>query len=633
MKRLNQFYIVQKVENAKKNVMVKTNGTSYFSIPLSLSMKKSLFEKFNLDFSNKDSVPMRWIKGDILPHKDKGTKTFHKTHLVYLNDNPGKFIVDGSSYPINKGIGYIFDEGLYHETVETGDEPRLLMGPMSEEGFSVGGPTTINADGQTDIIYFKDFGSGSIAYKINDGSYLGISLPVSITNTNTSYTLKVLFENDLLFYGDIWYFICGSSNIQFGSESLNSDGSRPTITIDSATNYPGLIQNGTSFSDGNNDIYVYNLIVTTTGGSTLQSDGGWLGQSYFGKSKVNNYFINCSSDGPIIDAGGGIVGGYSGNGGVMKIIGCSSSGASSTYSGGIIGFWAGQNSGNVTCESCWSTGLIGTNSGGIFGQECGFSGGVVLASNCYSTGSIGINAGGIFGYLTANSGQATAQNCYSLGNINTDGGGIIGGLAAQTSGTCIVTNCYSNGTVTTSGTGIYGSSKQVGATESNCYSSNGSWSSSIANTNLTGVPTSVVGTTWVATVTNQPYELLNMGYTPYSINNISTTSTPSLNRSSSSSVKKGQSSTSGIISGLSYEILQKSGGGSSITINSTTGAISTTSSTSVGTYTLYVRNTGSYYITTYTLTVQKSSSKKKNKRPITLINNNTGLTITVYCNK
>ena len=33
---------------------------------------------------------------------------------------------------------------------------------MSEEGFSVGGPTTINADGQTDIIYFKDFGSDEV---------------------------------------------------------------------------------------------------------------------------------------------------------------------------------------------------------------------------------------------------------------------------------------------------------------------------------------------------------------------------------------------------------------------------------------------------------------------------------------
>jgi hypothetical protein len=54
--------------------------------------------------------------------------------------------------------------------------------------------------------------------------------------------------------------------------------------------------------------------------------------------------------------------------------------------------------------------------------------------------------------------------------------------------------------------------------------------------------------------------------------------------------------------------LRITGGGSSntydtITINATNGSISTTRNTLPGSYTLTIRNNGSYHITTYTLTV------------------------------
>ena len=81
---------------------------------------------------------MRWIKGDTPNHKDTGTNSFDKTYLVYLTDNSGQFIIGNDSYPITQGIGYSFSEGLYHETINTGYEPRLLLGPMSEKALSVG---------------------------------------------------------------------------------------------------------------------------------------------------------------------------------------------------------------------------------------------------------------------------------------------------------------------------------------------------------------------------------------------------------------------------------------------------------------------------------------------------------------
>ena len=72
-------------------------------------------------------------------------------------------------------------------------------------------------------------------------------------------------------------------------------------------------------------------------------------------------------------------------------------------------------------------------------------------------------------------------------------------------------------------------------------------------------------------------------------------------------VQSGDSTAPAIISGRSYTILDKQDGVPSsygtITIDSATGAISTTSATAPGTYMLYIRNTGSYNITTYSITV------------------------------
>ncbi len=624
---------LSEVEKAKKEIDNKNKGSIYFTIDLTPSIKNSLKEKFNLDFSKKNKIPMRWIKGDILPHKDVGINNFKKTHLIYLNDNPGKLVIEGNSYPITKNSGYIFDEGISHETIDTGSEPRLLLGPMSEEGIAVGAATTIIADGQTEIVYLKDFGLGDIQYKINNGSFNIISAPLTIINTNSSYTLKVLFENDFVIYYS-WYIICGSENIQFGSESLNLDGSRPTITIDNVNFYPGFIQNGTNSLNGLNKIYVYNLRILTSGTTTLNPEGGWIGQSYFGKHANNNYIVNCSSYGTIQDTSGGILGAYSGESGVLKIIGCSSYGSINTYSGGIIGINAGANAGNVSCDYCWSEGNIGQYSGGIYGYFPGNSEGFTYANNCYSLGNIGLSAGGIFG---ANAGENIGRNyaidCYSRGNIDSDGGGIYGINAGSGGGTVSAYNCYSNGIITTPGNGIYGTNN-ISGIETNCYSSNGSWNTSTANSNLIGVPTSVVGSKWVATVLNQPYELLNMGYTPYSIYNILTFPSPNLKISYNLSLKKGQSSSAAIVSGLSYNILEKSGGKSSsygtITIDSSTGVISTTSNTKPGLYTLYIRNTGSYNITKFNLIIKKK--KKKNNKVRIFFNNTKGTTTIINKN-
>ena len=271
------------VIKAKTDIEIKDEGIIYFNIKLTSNIR-DIFRNIDLDISNFESIPMRWIKGNTKPHIDIGSQEFNRTYLVYLTDSPGELIIDKISYPISKGNAYVFSEGLSHKTINTGLEPRLLLGPMSENGIPVGAATNIQADGENQVIYFKyinDPGGLGIGvfYKINNGNYNNFSLPVTITNTNTSYTLKVLFENDLVLDSDIWYFICGSDNIQFGSTSLNTDETRTVISIYNLSNYPGLIQNGTSFNLGFSNIYVFNLQVTAINGSTQPSDAGWIGQA------------------------------------------------------------------------------------------------------------------------------------------------------------------------------------------------------------------------------------------------------------------------------------------------------------------------------------------------------------------
>ena len=604
----------------KNKILSRKNGSEYFNIEITTEIKEKLLQHFNLSLSQ---VPMRWIIGDISLHKDVGTHNFEKTHLIYLTDSQGNLKIENNSYPISKNTGYIFSEGLQHETVDTGLEPRLLLGPMSEDGITVGGSTTIEANGATETIYFKYTMGSGITYKINDDPYQGPSLPIIIVNTNIAYPLKVLFENDLVIETDIFFLICGSNNIQFGSTSLKNDGTRTIIEIRSVTDYLGFIRNGDSPNIGFNNIYVFNLEVRTTGGSTLDTDSGWIGQSYFGNQAQNNFIINCSSEGPIIDGGGGIVGGYAGQGdninpnsSSLYITGCSSTGNSAVYSGGIVGFYAGRNGGSVICEKCWSLGQIGENAGGIVGFGAGTSGGSVNAVQCYSTGAIsGTNAGGIFGQQAGSTSASTlAFVCYSQGAISgLNSGGIYGNDSGSFGGLSNAFNCYSSESFTP-GNGIFSGSTGIGRFASNCYAADGSWSDSTADQNLSGGPNPVVGTTWVSISDNNPYELNNMGYTPYTTTNIVNDElggTPILKRSYTQTISAGGSSIPAIRPGYSYDILQISGGDPSsygtITMNDSTGVISTTSSTVLGTYTITLRNTGSYNITQFILTVTSAS--------------------------
>lgn len=626
---------------AKERIDAQSSGSVYFSIELTPEIRNILLSHLQLDLSAVDSIPMRWIKGDTAPHIDRSASAFDNTFLVYLTDSSGEIVLGDETYPITEGSAYVFNEGTYHETRNTGTEPRLLLGPMSEKGVAVGGDLIISGAGGTNV-YIRQTVIGDIEYSQDEqASWNTMYSPTRFNNTNTaSGFLKVIFTTNITFIHG-WSFIATTDNIQFGNAAVLSDGTRPIITIDGVTEgggYPGLVRNGDSFNDGFDNIHVYNLDVRAINGSVLygsgEEAGGWVCQAYFGKGAANNYIINCSSDGIISTAnGGGIVGSKAGNGAgaSLTIRGCSSSGSIGESCGGIIGYQAGANSGSVTCESCWSTGAhTGTTAGGIVGKSGGVISGSVTVTNCYSTGIITSGAGGICGQTCQ---RVTISNCYSTGNIGSQSGGIIGSFA----NTVTITNCYTRGNVTAADGGAICGAGPTSVTITNCYTtgtvtggagyitassatvpatnyseaknSSSGWNTTNANSALTGEPTNVIGTVWVNTGTNQPYELFYMGRTPYSLTTVSGTP-PNVVRTASATVNAGNNTSSGVLTSSTYAIKDISGGVSgsygTITVNSGTGAISTSSTTEPGTYILYIRNTGSYNYTVYTLTVSPS---------------------------
>ena len=154
-----------------------------FSISLSTDIRAKLSDRLGIELSLfPRSVPMRWVKGDTLPHTDRGVSQFTKTHLVYLTSSSGSLVIDGVTHPINAGDAHIFSEGLEHFTINTGTTERLLLGPMSEIGFGVGAPSYIT--------YFVNI---TDAENNTNGTY---SYATYIVETVNDISEWVIFKNE-----------------------------------------------------------------------------------------------------------------------------------------------------------------------------------------------------------------------------------------------------------------------------------------------------------------------------------------------------------------------------------------------------------------------------------------------------
>jgi hypothetical protein len=155
---------------------LSTQSKADFSIELPDAIKTKLETGFGINLAQITSIPLRWIKGDTAPHIDRGENQFNNTYLLYLTDSIGNLIIDGQSYPISAGDAHIFNEGLAHSTINTGDSERLMIGPISETGFRVGISYSIiyfnyDTDANQAAASLDEFGNPNTTNSIGENDY------------------------------------------------------------------------------------------------------------------------------------------------------------------------------------------------------------------------------------------------------------------------------------------------------------------------------------------------------------------------------------------------------------------------------------------------------------------------------
>lgn len=183
---------------AKSSLDSQSSGKVYFTIPITDSIRETLQTRLGLSLPANSQIPMRWIKGDTFPHVDTGASAFKNTYLVYLNDSPGELIVDSQSYPIQYNTGFVFNEGLRHETLYTENVPRLLIGPMNELAEPVGDPTAIiYFPTKSDALNYNNSLGYSYSYTVGSGTvYNGSPLPYTSWKI-ASYNGNPYFGNEV----------------------------------------------------------------------------------------------------------------------------------------------------------------------------------------------------------------------------------------------------------------------------------------------------------------------------------------------------------------------------------------------------------------------------------------------------
>jgi len=201
----------QTVMDAKSKL--NNSNVVYFTIPVTETIRNSIFGQFGLDLSNVSEIPMRWIKGDTLPHIDVGTNKFENTYLAYLNDSNGEFIIDNASYPISANTGFVFNEGLRHMTQNTGSEPRLLLGPMNEFALQVGT--------YTPLLYYNNY-NDAINQVNSIGSASGFTIGADIYYGNIGQIQNTLWRI-ASFHDNTGYSYVNNSSVPTGVYSNGTD--------------------------------------------------------------------------------------------------------------------------------------------------------------------------------------------------------------------------------------------------------------------------------------------------------------------------------------------------------------------------------------------------------------------------
>jgi hypothetical protein len=202
-----------KVLAAKASLDSRKSGMVYFSIPITNLIRDTLKLRLGLNLSIDSQIPMRWINGDTAPHVDTGASHFQNTYLLYINDSPGNIIVDLQSYSIEANTGFVFNEGLSHETQYTENVPRLLLGPMNEIAEPVGASVpVIYYPTESDALNYTNSLGNGLSYTVGDGGPFGGYTSWRLaSNSNGTSPQNVVYPNGSALNEDGSYYLYPST--------------------------------------------------------------------------------------------------------------------------------------------------------------------------------------------------------------------------------------------------------------------------------------------------------------------------------------------------------------------------------------------------------------------------------------
>ena len=262
----------------------RSAGMIYFSVPITDGIRDTLLEKWGLVLPVGSQIPMRWIKGDTMAHVDVGASDFQNTYLMYLNDTPGELIVGSQSYSIQSNTGFVFNEGVRHETLYTEGVPRLLLGPMNEFAQQVGRAPIVYFNSEADAL--SDINNVGYSFDYTIGSAPGSSLPytswkIAPNSVGPSSILGVYRNGDVLdsvIDGYSYYFLYPSAPCFLEGSTVLSlvDGNEKYVPVEQ-------LENGTLVKTS---LHGYKPVVSI-GKGTIQNPGD--------NERTENRLYKCSA--------------------------------------------------------------------------------------------------------------------------------------------------------------------------------------------------------------------------------------------------------------------------------------------------------------------------------------------------
>jgi len=159
------------------------------TVTLAESVCTRLNREMAMALSSDHEVPLNRTVGNVLPHVDVevNDQPFAATYLFYLNDSSGSLVIDGTRYPIQKGRGYVFPEGLTHSVVDADDAARWMLGPMTAQGTRVGATPVqiayVSAPGDDGTVFGTTLYSDSPLARFADITVISRSAPQFIPTT------------------------------------------------------------------------------------------------------------------------------------------------------------------------------------------------------------------------------------------------------------------------------------------------------------------------------------------------------------------------------------------------------------------------------------------------------------------